>query len=189
MRHWYSKVRKILCGQKPRGQGFWKANSRKLLLRSCSAHACWSDVIGYLRDRLRCLVKLLVHLTCISDCLVDHLHILLEDPCLRSWLHKRLSRRGPIFYGQARQKIHRFDVWFLHHSDHSYDFWNSEWCSLIFFVIDSLPMEAKWKAGGAILWRLADANQLSKGDDPHDISHMFFLELHFPYFPVSNKNI
>ena len=125
-----------------------------------------------------------IYILAIVYSLVEHLYILLVGPCLRSWLHKRLSRRGPIFYGQARQKFHRL-VWFLHHIPIIPIF--PEKFSLIFSVTDSLPM-AKWKAGGAILWRLADANQLGKGHDPHDMS-LFFLELHFLYFPVSNNSI
>ena len=176
-----------------------KVSERLTLESFCSAPAqpllaeaiCALELLDTVRDTRRLdawwtcwCILLYIYILAIVYSLVEHLYILLVGPCLRSWLHKRLSRRGPIFYGQARQKFHRL-VWFLHHIPIIPIF--PEKFSLIFSVTDSLPM-AKWKAGGAILWRLADANQLGKGHDPHDMS-LFFLELHFLYFPVSNNSI
>ena len=92
------------------------------------------------------------HALAIVHSLVDHLYIFLVDPCLRSWLHKRLSRRGPIFHGQARQTFHRF-VWFLHHFDKSHVFWDE------FHWFSSLPISYLWPSERPVVqfsggWRM-----------------------------------
>ena len=122
------------------------------------------------------------HTLAIVHSLVDHLYILLVDPCLRSWLHKRLSRRGPIFYGQARQTFHRF-VWFLHHFDKSHVFEMSFIDFLRYRLVTCGQVKGRWcnslAAGGCeSAWQRHDHDDIS-----------FFLELHFLCFKVSNKNM
>lgn len=171
-----------------------KVSERLTLESFCSAPAqpllaeaiCALELLDTVRDTRRLdawwtcwCILLYIYILAIVYSLVEHLYILLVGPCLRSWLHKRLSRRGPIFYGQARQKFHRFGFFIIPIIS-----------EIIFIDFLSYRFVTYGQVKGRWCNSLAAGGCESAWQRPWPPWHViFFLELHFLYFPVSNNSI